>query len=125
MTLARIVRKFLAAAIGPQSRGANIAVGPLVWDINPGHDRRYWYVVIAAEKAGKPVLTQLTSADPDCQRAEALRATLLAELATRRPPLVIHAFDDELQLAGFCNTIWPSARTKRLVADIKQERGAA
>jgi hypothetical protein len=125
MTLARIVRKFLAAAIGPQQRGAHVAVGPLLWDINPGHDQRYWYVVIAAEKAGKLVLVQLASAEPDCQIAEAMLAALLLELATRRPPLVVHAFDDELQLAGFCNTIWPSQRTKRLVEAIKQERGAA
>jgi hypothetical protein len=66
--------------------------------------------------------SQLGSQERDL--AERLRASLIVALIQGRP-LVIHDTDDELEMARWCEAIWPSEKTRRVRAGIEAERAEA
>jgi hypothetical protein len=121
------MRAFADVVLGKRHNpGANVAISPLVWNVEPGHDQRYWYfTVAAADRRGRFHLDQLKTEDGERDLAEASRGALVLELASRRPPCVLHLFDDELAMAKFCAATWPSPRTRRMLLGLQRERGAA
>ncbi|HEY2616129.1 MAG TPA: hypothetical protein VGI78_02215 [Acetobacteraceae bacterium] len=119
------VRRFANTVIGRQSAGAIVALGPLVWNINPGHDQRYWYCCAASAKPdGSFHLLQLKVDFNDRKLADDMRNALVGEFIQRRPPVVLNLFDDELQFAGFCAAVWPSDRTTKLLTEVEREQAA-
>ena len=100
-----------------------IAVGPVVWNIEAGHDRKHWYFMVAStDAAGKFRTDQLKIANDDKPLAEETRAALVLAFVNRRHA-VIHDFNDELTMARFCEALWPCDKTHRLRASVEQERG--
>jgi hypothetical protein len=41
----------------------------------------------------------------------------------RRPPLVIVEANDELEMARWCESLWPSEKTSRLRRAVEAEKG--
>jgi hypothetical protein len=97
-----------------------VAVGPLVWGINPTDGRRWYFICASADAAGEFHLDCLTIKNDDREWAERTRLALLAELVNRRP-IIINDFDDEVRFAAFCAGVWPSERTRKIHADIKAD----
>ena len=66
-------------------------LGPVVWQIPAGNDRRQWYFVVG-------------SGGPDGFRCDQI------------------AFEDELEMAKWCENIWPSVKTTDIRRSIEAER---
>jgi hypothetical protein len=114
-----------AAAVFAQSadhvlagNAEHILLGPIVLDDS---DLPY-FVVGSATASGEFRVDQFKASERDL--AEMWRANLFLALVTRRP-IVIHDFDDELEMARWAAAICPSARTARILAAIRRERGVA
>jgi hypothetical protein len=87
-----------------------LAFGPLVSGLS---ECRY-FIVGSVDECGEFHCDQIIGGEDD-------RLALLAALVTLRP-LVIHDFDDELQMARFCESVWPCAKITRIRAQLEQER---
>ncbi len=67
-------------------------------------------------------IDQVTIDQDDQELAEQARRTMMLHLAQRKPPPVVIDFADELDLAKFCETVWPGDRCRRIRANIERER---
>ena len=56
--------------------------------------------------------------------AETVRRLLIMKLGVTEP-VVVHDLDNEMELVRVCDRLWPSAKTKRLLAVVEAERGPA
>ena len=102
-----------------------LAIGPLVWGINPGADTRHWYFVVAS--AGPQNQLRLDSCKINFDNQDAanqLRSALFAELLSRPAAPVVVDFDDELAMAHWCEAVCPGTRSHNLRAAIQRERNA-
>ena len=124
--LTSILKRFADHVLHDTGRTPMIALGPLVWGIEPGHDTRHWYFVAASINAsGEVRLDQFKIPQDNRQLAEQTRTGLMFAILQRQPPCVLSDFDDELALARWCEALAPSERTRRIRADIEQERETA
>jgi hypothetical protein len=99
----------------------HVLLGPIVWEPK-GDDGKRWYFVVATGDDNGAHFDQLGSQEREL--AERLRASLIVALIQERP-LVIHDTDDELEMARWCEAIWPSEKTRRVRAGIEAERAEA
>ena len=121
--LSSILQRFADHVLRGAGETPMIALGPLVWGIEPGHDTRHWYFVAASIDAkGELRLDQFKIPQDNRQLAEQTRTGLMITILQRQPPCVLSDFDDELALAQWCEALAPSERTRRIRADIEQER---
>lgn len=97
----------------------HVLVGPIVWE--PAGASKHWYFTVASGGPCGFRCDQIGAVDKSL--AERMRAALLLALA-QRSPIVVHAHDDELDMARWCAAIWPCIKTAALVADIEAEQGA-
>jgi hypothetical protein len=97
-----------------------VAVGPTVWDIDKQDGRRWYFVCASADAVGAFHLDSLRVDKDDKHLADRMRGAVFSELI-RRPPAVIHDFEDEVQFAGFCAAMWPSERTRKILEEIKAD----
>ena len=99
-----------------------IALGPVVWGIDDGHDTRHWYFVVCSIGAkGELRIDQFKIGPDDNDLAEQSRAALMLELLQHRP-IVAHDFHDELELAKWCEALCPGERSRRIREDLERER---
>jgi hypothetical protein len=93
----------------------NVVVGPLCWRPTDGTSSRYWYFIVAtSEKARGFRCDQVQGDEED-------RMAVLLSLATRRPPLIIHVMDNEVDMARWCELLWPGKRISRLRKQVEAE----
>src|SRR5579859_6595427 len=120
-TLETAIGQFANIVLANGGKAPTVAIGPLVWDIKPGHDTKHWYFHAAsADTAGRFHVDRLTVGN-DQRLGEEARSALMQRLI-ERAPLVLHDFDDELMMARFCEDIWPCDKTRRLRTSLEQER---
>jgi hypothetical protein len=92
-----------------------LAFGPLVWQPSrDGLSKCRYFIVGSADQCGEFHCNQIIGSEDD-------RLALLAELVALRP-LVIHDFDDELEMARFCESLWPCGKITRIREQIERER---
>jgi len=60
--------------------------------------------------------------EDDKALADECRDLMITELVLRRPPLMIHSFDDELAMIRLCEAVFPCERTHSMRAAIELER---
>ena len=111
---------------------AHVLIGPLVFDVR---DKPYFMVIAGpADPSGHAVVTRIDVAHKggrgkDKQTGEAARADfalrVFAYQQAKHPAIVIHDFDDELQLATWADGIWPGERFKAIKNQIMDERKGA
>jgi hypothetical protein len=124
-TVHGLVEKLAAHALdGLDDTNGHVAIGPIVWDPTEQHGR-HWYFVTCTPGIDQPLRIVRFKGVLDRALIERCRFALCLTFAWRRPPLVIHDFDDELHLARFCAAIFPCEKSHRLLADIEAERKAA
>ena len=100
----------------------NVALGPIVWEIEAGHDTRRWYFMVCSIDAkGELRIGRFRIAQDDRGLAERSRAALMMEIIQRRP-VVMADFDDELPLARWCEDLCPSERSRSIRLAIERER---
>jgi hypothetical protein len=100
----------------------HVVVGPVVWQLKDD-GKRLWYFVVATGDANGFRCDQIGS---DSQKfASQSRAAVIVEITQRRPPLVIHDLDDELEMAKWCEVIWPGETTRQIRTGIEAERRSA
>ena len=100
-TWAEPVRAFLDGTVLHNAPDApHVAIGPLVWGINPKDGRHWYFVCASADAEGQFHLDCLTIGNDDREMAEETRSTAFMELMQRRP-IVVHDFDDEVRFARF------------------------
>ena len=117
------VRWFADHVMTGVSETPTLALGPIVWTIEPGHDTRQWYFVVASLDAeGEIRLDQFRIGADDLSLAEKCRAMLMLELIQRRPPCVLSDFDDELAMACWCEALCPCEKTRRIRENCEAER---
>lgn len=95
----------------------NVLVGPTL--LHPETDQRYF--PIAVSKGG--FYPEAILGDGDREALKACRASLKIELM-RRPPRVVHDFDDELAFLRFAASIWPGEEIALLCKSVAKELGA-
>lgn len=98
----------------------HVLVGPVVWQPGEGGARR-WYFVIGSGGADGFRSDQLAGADEAL--TDQMRAAVYATLL-RRPPIVLHEFDDECEMARWAELIWPSDKTRGIRTAMEAERRA-
>jgi hypothetical protein len=127
MKEADAIRGFANSVLyGAKQPCPNIAIGPVVWSIEPSSDIRHWYFVIGstgADPAAPFRVDQFKIAHDDRARAERCRAAMMLELAQRRPIVVID-FDDELEMARWCEAMCPCDKTSAILTAMERERDA-
>ena len=98
-----------------------VMLGPVVWSIAPGSDVKNWYFVACSVGADGQLRIDQFTAKNDQKLAQEVRAELTVELIHRKP-IVLHDFDDELEMARWCEAIAPSERTRSIRAQLERER---
>jgi hypothetical protein len=96
-----------------------ILIGPVAWI--PAAGKRLWRFTIATadDKAGFGVDIV---GDEDEDLIKAIHRDVELALVQRKTPVVVHVFADELEMARWCNAIWPCEKGSDLVAAIEAER---
>jgi hypothetical protein len=111
-TSPRAIAEFLVSKAADNT----LAFGPLVWQPSRnGLSKCRYFIVGSADECGEFHCDQIIGGEDD-------RLALLAALVTLRPS-VIHDFDDELQMARWCEALWPCAKITRIREQLEQERG--
>jgi hypothetical protein len=96
----------------------HVVVGPLLWQPSDGAASKAWYFMVATFVADKGLRIIRVDAHDEMDRLG-----VIAALA-RRPPLVVHLMEDELDMAKLCEAIWPCERTSRMRANLEAEHVA-
>lgn len=117
------IAAFADSMLHGTGKAPNVAIGPVVWGIDDGHDARHWYFIVASigAKKGELRIDQFKIGPDDRDLAEQARAALSLALLQRRP-IVVHDFDDELALAKWCEALCPGKRSRRIREDLERER---
>jgi len=99
----------------------NLAVGPVVWKWEGGRKLWYFWFVVKEKRLGIQIKVincgEMSQGQSEVVRAEFVRATTGAG-----KPFLVHIFDDELDMAIWCDVIWPCDRFKAMIEDIRKER---
>jgi hypothetical protein len=96
------------------SNDINVVVGPLLWQPSDGvgGSKRWYFVIATSDERG----FRCDMVNVDAQEREQMRMEVMAELVQRRP-LIIHDMGDEVEMARWCEVLWPG---KRIAAVRKQ-----
>jgi hypothetical protein len=99
----------------------------VVWRPSDGTASRYWYVIICTSHNGEPYITKIDL--PPCDDhdgAIAEQARLMFEIAAAatkaKNPVIVHTFDAELDMAKWCEKLWPCPRMTKLRETVEAEQ---
>ena len=94
----------------------HVLLGPIVRD----DDNASYFVVGTTTEDGEFHVDQLKAHKQDLARQwrDGIRMALI-----QRRPIVIHEFDDELEMAKWAAAICPGEKTARILEGIRRERG--
>lgn len=95
-----------------------LAISPVVWEPDGAGGRR-WYFSIATNGADGFGADQVCG--PTGEAVERVRAGLRFEILGRYRPVVLHDFDDELEMARWCAAQWPCAKSSKILANVELE----
>jgi len=98
-----------------EDRSPHVMIGPLVC-----RDKDHWYFVIGGSDRDGFKVDKIAVGD-NRQFGEHVRGSIYIELLQRRR-VVLHDFDDELEMAKWCERIWPSDQTSQIRAAMESER---
>jgi hypothetical protein len=98
-----------------EDRSPHLMIGPLVWK-----DEDCWYFVIGSNDRDGFRVDKIVVGE-DRPFGEQLRSFVYFEFLQRQP-IVLHDFDDELEMAKWCEGIWPSEQTRQIRAAMESER---
>ena len=117
------LRRFATTVLRGTGDTPQIGIGPVVWNIRPGADTRYWYFVACSIGTNRNLrIDGFTITDDDRQLAIRMRAQLMGELIARRKPALIVDFDDELEMARWAEALDPSERTAGIRRGLERQR---
>jgi hypothetical protein len=101
--------------------GLHILLGPVVErPEGHDHDQPFYFVTMGGTERTH---STICIGGPERSLPEEFRTALAADLVNQRP-IVIHDFDDELEMAKWGAAIWPCKKTQRVLDAIRQERAA-
>jgi hypothetical protein len=92
-------------------------VGTMPWR-EKRSDKRYFVVATSQKRRGFGCDQVIFNSRDE---AGHFRRQLMLELCSR-PPLVVHDFDDELEMVQWCNATWPCEKTASILRDTERER---
>ena len=104
-------------------KGRHIAVGPICWLPKDGLKDKIWYFRTAVCDRRRGFVSDEVHSENRAD-IDALRNTILMGLMARKPPLIIHRFDDELDMVRFCETLWPGEKVTKIREAVERERAA-
>ncbi|MFL5267271.1 MAG: hypothetical protein ACJ8AH_11885 [Stellaceae bacterium] len=118
LMLPDVIRETVSYLRDGEDVSPHVLLGPVVRD--PRDDGKWYFVVGTGDRFG--VHLDCLGAVEEAL-ADELRGSLqMAMLA--HPPLVVHDFDDELEMARWAERIWPGSKTRKIRSDIESERAA-
>ena len=94
----------------------HILIGPIVWENDPNLPGRC-FIVGTGDKSG----ARFDSIGASKELAEQFHQAICLELITRRPPLVLHCFDDEIEMLRWAERLWPGERVSQIRRDTEAE----
>jgi hypothetical protein len=100
------------------------AIGPLVCQPSDGTSAKQWYFVVSTLGRDKH-FHSAAIVTPD---GESNRRAVIAELLVRARSvggLVVHTFEDELDMLRCCEQLWPDERIASLRQEVEAERNVA
>ena len=122
--LAGAISQFVTVLLTGSGNTPQIGLGPVVWNIKPGHDTRFWYFTACSIQANNSFHVDMLSIQQDDRLlAEQCRVDVGVELIRRRPCVIID-FDDELELSKWLETQCPGDRSRRMREGLERERGS-
>lgn len=114
LSLNSVVAKIITLIRKHADKPPHVMVGPHV-QLNGDH-----YFIIATAKTNDFWCFQIKVPKPD---ADLVRSSLITALLAKRP-IVVQSFDDELSMAQWCASAWPSDKTRRIRDNLIKERAA-
>jgi hypothetical protein len=103
-----------------KSGDRTFAVGPLVCRLSDGTAAKQWYFVVATADASKHFHCSMIVA-PD---GEDNRQAIIVE-SLRRGRIVVHTFEDELEMLRFCEGLWSDKKIVCMRQEVEAERSTA
>jgi hypothetical protein len=100
----------------------HILLGPVVQRSIGSNDSPEFYFIVTGGAEQTPSTMCIGGAERSYP--DTFRLALRADLVAHAKPIVLHDFDDELEMARRAAAIWPCEQTQRIVADIQAERTA-
>jgi len=94
-----------------------VCVSPVCW--RPRGGGRYWYFVLASADRQEEFHIDLVDCGGDPEDAADCRAYAIWWLTQQKPTVVLDCDVSEVMFAETFVSLWPSARTRRLLADVK------
>jgi hypothetical protein len=93
----------------------HVVVGPVGW-AEPIDGMTLWFFTVAhGDQNGCCKWLGLNCGTEEC--GDECRAAFIS--AITRPPLVIHDCDEEMMMAKWCESIWPSEETREMRAAVE------
>ena len=124
-TREQAVRLFVTKVLAGAGKAPQVALGPVVWNIDPGHDTKCWYFLVSSARPKNQLrILQFKVMNDDRTFVEQARTDLMMEFLLRKGGIVIADFDDELELAKWGEAVAPSERTKKIRINLERERAA-
>jgi hypothetical protein len=112
----------IAEIIVRSSRDHLIVIGPLVFAPSDGMQSKIWYFTVAVcDHDGFFLHKVIMPNGATDNENEISRRGFMVELAQRQG-IIIHGFDDELQMAKFCESAWPGQQITKLREQIEAEQ---
>ena len=102
-------------ALISQAADHQLAAGPLRYQPSDGTKSKLWYFVVGCCDESEQFHSDLIYVEDEAER------TAILNLLMRRPPLVLHTFDDEIDFAKWCEMLWPGERVTRLRKAVEKE----
>ena len=96
-------------------------IGPLVWRPTDGTSSKMHYFMVATSGGGEFHCDQIIMEDEQDREAFIVELTAIGIGAG----LVIHNMDDELDMARWCEAMWPGKKITRIRKQLEQERSEA
>lgn len=111
-----------------KGRGFTVMVSPVLWTIPPGSDQRQWYFMILSGQVnsgtgqGRRYAIDQIVVKGDSDIASEARSQFMTALAATQKPMVVHTFEDELELAEWAAAVWPGPKSEGILRGIQSER---
>jgi hypothetical protein len=93
-----------------------IVIGPIVWHpVDGAQSAKLWYFTVATKGF------RLNRIDCYGNEAEAILQRLqILSMLISKGGIVIHVCEDELKMARLCDALWPSEKSRSLLADMEK-----
>jgi hypothetical protein len=103
-----------------KSADKQIFVGPLVWQPSDGIQPKVRYFMVCTGDNNREFHCDRVVCEDKGHRVGFIQA--LISLSSHEAPIILHNMDDELDMAHWCEELWPGEKITRIRRALEEER---